>query len=479
MPKLPYVPAQDCRHRTAAIALYRALVLAARQFSVPNDVFRLPSDVHPVVHLVQQRFKGNKDDRSPRLVYSSMTAGYKFLDMLHKAKNESSLERKKIVRLLRNQSAERQAAEARRAKSVSSTEDAREHDWREKEAEDHTIRNVAGPFELPRYKGDARPLSSLKRRREVPYLVVESMGFPFLRYKGATQSKGLNQMILSHKRRYMHALYSMIPLEEEVAPDVQLEDDWEENVEKALCEEEGVSPPRWAEMDEDPQSSYTWAVTVAKLWYELKLERLRHDFVERGKALADIVEDEKRLQALEDEQGIWGTADAHSSSPDMKSMEDAMRTSLKASPLQDSGQSQHPNAKADYAQKVTAHKASEPMVHPPPSTRDKISTRSLFDTQINLRRWHDATEMYEQENNGQLPEVDAKDPFVNPLWGKFVDLSDRRIRKRMASVPNAGANRRFHQQKGKTGGRGEDDEDGEFAAAFMPKNRENQADLEW
>lgn len=478
MPKLPYVPAQDCRHRTAAIALYRALVLKARQFSIPNDIFRLPRDVHPVVHLVQQRFKGNKDDRSPRLVYSSMTAGYKFLDMLHKAKEENSLERKKILRLLRKKSAERQAAEARRANRVSSAEDATEYDRRGKEAEDHTIRNVASPFELPRYKGHARPLSSLKRRREVPYLVVESMGFPFLRYKGATQSKGLNQMILSHKRQYMHALYSMIPLEEEVAPDVQLEDDWEENIEKALCEEEGVSPPRWAEMDEDPQSSYTWAVMVAKLWYELKLERLRHDFVERGKALADIVEEEKRLQALEDEQGIWGDVDAHSSSV-MKSVEEMMRTSLKASPIQDSDQSQPPHAEADYTQKATAHKAAEPMVHPPRSTRDKISTRSLFDTQINLKRWHDATEMYKQENNGQLPEVDVKDPFVNPLWGKFVDLSDKRIRKRMASVPNAGANRRFHQQKGKSGGKAEDDEDGGFAAAFMPKTRENQADLEW
>ena len=75
MPRSYFVPAQNSRHRIAALALYRALIRTARQITLPQDAQRGPA--HPVVHLVRQRFQGNKTYTSLRLVYSSMAAGYK------------------------------------------------------------------------------------------------------------------------------------------------------------------------------------------------------------------------------------------------------------------------------------------------------------------------------------------------------------------------------------------------------------------
>lgn len=79
MPRSFFVPAQNCRHRIAALALYRALTRTARRISLPQN-WQHKGAVHPVAHLVRKRFEGNKNYTSLRLVYSSMAAGYKVRD---------------------------------------------------------------------------------------------------------------------------------------------------------------------------------------------------------------------------------------------------------------------------------------------------------------------------------------------------------------------------------------------------------------
>ena len=76
MPRSFFVPAQNSRHRVAALALYRALVRISRQITLPQDAQHKRS-VHPVAHLVRQRFEAHKTYTSLRLVYSSMATGYK------------------------------------------------------------------------------------------------------------------------------------------------------------------------------------------------------------------------------------------------------------------------------------------------------------------------------------------------------------------------------------------------------------------
>lgn len=87
-----FVPSRSSRHRIAAIALYRALIKAACAVPLPASYTKTPagdastssssrSSSHPVAELVRKRFDRNKMDNSMRLVYYSMTAGYK-VDMI-------------------------------------------------------------------------------------------------------------------------------------------------------------------------------------------------------------------------------------------------------------------------------------------------------------------------------------------------------------------------------------------------------------
>lgn len=78
-----FVPARNSRHRVAALALYRALFRSARQIGLPEDVSS-KGPRHPVAHLVKKRFQSNKNYTSLRLVYSSMSAGYKVLCLCQK-----------------------------------------------------------------------------------------------------------------------------------------------------------------------------------------------------------------------------------------------------------------------------------------------------------------------------------------------------------------------------------------------------------
>lgn len=85
-----FVPSHSARHRTAALALYRALVKAARAVPLPPSIHATTTASpaaegsgsagakrHAVAQLVRRRFDRNKLDTSLRLVYYSMTVGYK------------------------------------------------------------------------------------------------------------------------------------------------------------------------------------------------------------------------------------------------------------------------------------------------------------------------------------------------------------------------------------------------------------------
>ena len=110
MRRLPFVPARDPRHRAAALALYRALVRSARRVPLPEDLLLLhrpagatpkqkhataataaatavvPPRLGPIAETVRRRVAGNRAYTSLRLVYASMAAGYRFLEVLARAR---------------------------------------------------------------------------------------------------------------------------------------------------------------------------------------------------------------------------------------------------------------------------------------------------------------------------------------------------------------------------------------------------------
>lgn len=69
------IPARNSRHRFACLALYRALLRSARDVQVAVEA---PEDIRsPVRWLIRGQFRRNRKDVSPRLVYRSLSAGYK------------------------------------------------------------------------------------------------------------------------------------------------------------------------------------------------------------------------------------------------------------------------------------------------------------------------------------------------------------------------------------------------------------------
>lgn len=85
-----FVPAQNSRHRTAALALYRALVREGKKVQLPPDV-QQPSRNHPVAHLVRKRFAKNKAYTSFRLTYAALAAGYNVRRLLMTSRLNGSL----------------------------------------------------------------------------------------------------------------------------------------------------------------------------------------------------------------------------------------------------------------------------------------------------------------------------------------------------------------------------------------------------
>ena len=69
------IPARNSKHRFAVLALYRALLRSGRRIQVAVEA---PEDIkRPVWWLTRGQFRRNRHDVSPRLVYASLSAGYK------------------------------------------------------------------------------------------------------------------------------------------------------------------------------------------------------------------------------------------------------------------------------------------------------------------------------------------------------------------------------------------------------------------
>ena len=81
MGRSQFIAANSSRHRTAALALYRALIRTASRVPLPKEIQK-PGSVGPLVQIVRKRFAKNTPYTSFRLVYAAMTAGYKVVNII-------------------------------------------------------------------------------------------------------------------------------------------------------------------------------------------------------------------------------------------------------------------------------------------------------------------------------------------------------------------------------------------------------------
>ncbi|SPO04821.1 uncharacterized protein DNG_07506 [Cephalotrichum gorgonifer] len=294
-----FVPARSSRHRTACFALYRALLRSARDIRLP--ALAAPEGVKdPMRWLIKGQFLRNKNDVSPRLVYTSLSAGYKFLDLFAKAKVDGSPEHTSVIKHVRS-----------RLRNLES--------WRASQPARGPPPPTFPGFltRLPPKTSRAgekpvftstilpRPKSAFSGTRKIPRLCATSFGVPFLRLKKpqpvALSNKLRSLNLMAQKRLEMASL-----IKDELIPEAHSEDAWEKAVRDLARRERGggrqTSKEEQDLLDGDGRETYAGRLEGVRAGIMQKVERTSVENIARAKAMLEIVKQEKVLAAQEERQ---------------------------------------------------------------------------------------------------------------------------------------------------------------------------------
>ncbi|KAI0450818.1 hypothetical protein F5B21DRAFT_517174 [Xylaria acuta] len=240
-----FVPARNSRHRTACLALYRALLRLAPQVSLPHDLATgWGPGKNPIAVHIQRAFRRNVADTSPRIVHPALSAGYRMLSVLHDAATSpSSTHRASIVTFLQSRLAERQRSLANRPPPPTGPKPgAPRAGTLPLLAKVSPAPSASNPHPRPRYATPHRPRPQAELggtgRRKIPRLDLAS-DFPFLRLtkpEPALLSRVLRQKMAKRFAR----MESLIDLKEAQLPAAELEDEWDAAMARLMrAEEEG------------------------------------------------------------------------------------------------------------------------------------------------------------------------------------------------------------------------------------------------
>ncbi|PTB38620.1 uncharacterized protein TrAFT101_006636 [Trichoderma asperellum] len=302
MSRSTFIAARNSRHRTAALALYRALLRTASKVPVSAEdvVQKASKDVkkNPVVRIVRKRFAKNTPYTSFRLIYAAMAAGYKFLNILTKAQTPNSPEHNQVMNHLQSV---RQTANASRAVP----QPPRKPD--PLLPPEPLLINVAKADEPPKYTSNILPRSrdSLKGPRKVPSVSATADGQPFVRLK-KPQPYAMSKMIGRKTNIFNDRIMNILDVDEWTASQAALEDEWDRMMDKLLAKEnpektEGQASSRRPYGDDyfPMGETFGWSVQLSRLWWEWKVEKTWEDWTARGEALHELVEQERSLAEKE------------------------------------------------------------------------------------------------------------------------------------------------------------------------------------
>ncbi|KAL7794335.1 hypothetical protein V8C37DRAFT_376286 [Trichoderma ceciliae] len=298
MSRSTFIAARNSRHRTAALALYRALVRTASRIPVAEDTAqKAKPGASPIVRIVRRRFAGNTPYTSFRLIFAAMAAGYKFLSLLTKAQTPDSPEHKQILQHLRSV---RNTAAASRAVP-------RPPQRNPVLPPEPLLINIAKAGEPPKYVSNIlpRPRDSLTGPRKVPSVSATADGQPFVRIK-KPQPHALSRMIGRKNRIFEGRIMNMMDIDERVVDEAALEDEWDIMMDGLLAKESYKRPRRQdysgraaGEETSPKMETFSWSVQLSRLWWEWKVEKTWEDWIARGEALHDLVEQERSLAEQE------------------------------------------------------------------------------------------------------------------------------------------------------------------------------------
>ncbi|KAM0445980.1 hypothetical protein ACHAO4_009567 [Trichoderma viride] len=304
MSRSTFIAARNSRHRTAALALYRALLRTASKVPVPlEDAAQKASNdpkANPIARIVRKRFAKNRPYTSFRLIYASMTAGYKFLNLLTNAQTPNSPEHNQVISHL--QSVRQTAAASRAVPQPPRKPDPIL-------PPEPLLINVAKADEPPKYTSNLlpRPRDSLKGPgpRKVPSVSATADGQPFVRLR-KPQPHAMSKMIGRKTNIFNDRILNILDVDEWTASQAALEDEWDRMMDKLLAKEnpgkaESQAFPRQPfDGDYFPMGeTFGWSVQLSRLWWEWKVERTWEDWTARGEALHELVEQERSLAEKE------------------------------------------------------------------------------------------------------------------------------------------------------------------------------------
>ncbi|EJT73790.1 hypothetical protein GGTG_07646 [Gaeumannomyces tritici R3-111a-1] len=358
MPLL-YVPARDPRHRIACFALYKALLRQVPQVVLPSAQTRGDGTVNPIKHLIRKGFRRNKSYISPRLVTSSLSNGYKFLDLLSAAREPDSPAHKTVLDFLTryhedrikrrraaaagagvemgdeppssrprlNQPGERRSLSGGRVRgpSIPFLRRVPNPSYAEPDplgADDDHYSAALGAFAAaatnhvpaqvqPRflYEHPTRPAapSTLAGVRGVPKLAATVNGFPFLRVR-KPQSLRLGAAIHALESKRGERISRMVEMDRgDGAAAARLEDEWEEMVQAQLVEQGIARRGRGGRGGgggggggADGLDTFAGSTRFGVRYMQAQLQAQRLDQLERVRLLWGVAKEERRL--AEDEK---------------------------------------------------------------------------------------------------------------------------------------------------------------------------------
>ncbi|KAI1171010.1 hypothetical protein F4777DRAFT_566887 [Nemania sp. FL0916] len=254
-----FIPATNSRHRTACLALLRALLRLAPQVSLPKKLATgWTGGRHPIAIYVQRAFRRNVADTSPRIIFPALTAGYRMLSVLQDAvAHPRSRQHASIVHFLRAQQEEHQ----RRNLANPPAQPEPRLPVRPLVVDVTPEPTPANPNPTPMYTTPNRPLPRSELggtgRRKVPYMELAG-DFPFLRFT-KPQPPALSRVLGNKIKRRTKRITLSHELQEEVMPEAREEDAWDKIV-AGLVKDEKLSPSRKKQLQLQPSSPDSDAV---------------------------------------------------------------------------------------------------------------------------------------------------------------------------------------------------------------------------
>lgn len=116
----------------------------------------------------------------------------------------------------------------------------------------------------------------------------------------------MSRMIGRKNRIFESRIMNILDIDERVVSEAALEDDWDRMMEELLAEE-GSEGGRRKQQDlrqsarenRSKMETFGWSVQLSRLWWELKIEKTWEDWIARGEALHQLVEQERSLDEQE------------------------------------------------------------------------------------------------------------------------------------------------------------------------------------